>query len=108
MGILDFMDDHPGWASAGLIGLVGASLIGGCTYNSNPQSSRTLNPAGKQMKYQLPQDFKRMISVSSAGSEGDALITYESTEGEIISKKYNRMGLFETTTTIDWKQPNKK
>ena len=89
--------------TGGLIGLLGLILIGSCVYNFNPMSRRTMNPSGKRMEYRLPDDFKRMISVSSGGSEGDALITYESKDNKIISKEYNRMGLYETT--IDWTKP---
>jgi hypothetical protein len=111
MGLMDFIEEKmPGGLSgcftAGTSLIIGSILIGGCIYNYNPWSRRTMNPSGKQMQYQLPEDFKKMISVSSGGSEGDALITYESTDGKIISKEYNRMGLFETT--IDWNEPNKK
>jgi hypothetical protein len=106
MGIMEFLDDHPKLCISGLASLVGVVLIGSCLYNFNPYSRRTLNPAGKQMEYPLPDNFKRMISVSSGGSEGDVLVTYESSDGKIISKEYNRGGLWETT--INWNQPEFK
>jgi hypothetical protein len=86
--------------------LVGAVLVGSCLYNYNPLSRRTLNPSGKTMSYDLPADFKRMISVSSGGSEGDCFVTYENESGKIISKEYNRAGLWETQ--IEWKTPQGK
>lgn len=86
--------------------LVAMVLIGGGVlfYNYGCQSRRTLNPGGKTLEYELPADFKKMINVSSGGSEGDLMVTYENTNGDIITTEYNRKRLFETTTI--WTRPS--
>jgi hypothetical protein len=84
-----------------------AVFLGGTLlYNFGPHSRRTLNPKGKNLEYRLPPDFQKMISVSSGGSEGDVMITYETIEGNIVTKEYNRGNLFETT--IHWNPPQKR
>ncbi len=86
-----------------IIGAVITAIIGGVLYYEfGPHSRRTLNPAGKVLEYEFPVDYKRIINVSSGGTEGDIMLTYENLEGKIITKEYNRMGLFETT--IKWKE----
>lgn len=54
----------------------------------------------------LPDDFSRMINVSSGGSEGDLMITYETIDGKLITKEYNRAGLWETE--VEWIKPVKE
>jgi len=103
----NFIDKHLDFIVAGLIGSVGAVLLSFCIYNDyNPQHSiRLLNPT-KKIEYRFPDDCKKMISISPVSSEGDAMITYESTDGRIISKGYNRFGL-ETTVEGTKSKPEK-
>jgi hypothetical protein len=72
-------------------------------YEYGPSSRRTFNPAGRTLEYRLPDDFKRMINVSSGGSAGDVMITYETLEGKLVTKEYNKMRMFETD--IRWIKP---
>ncbi len=83
--------------------LVGVVLIGtaaGWWYEFGSDSRRTLDPRGKRMEYVLPDDFGRMINVSSGGSEGDVMLTYETKAGRFVTMEYNRKRLWETV--IDW------
>ncbi len=91
-----------------LIGsIIGAFAIGGVLfYNFGPNSRKTFHPKGTVMEYTFPADYKRIINASSGGSEGDMILTYENLEGKIISKEYNRLGLFETT--VKWKEPERE
>lgn len=73
-------------------------------YNYGPKSRRTLDPKGKTLEYRLPDDFNKIINVSSGGSEGDVMLTYETLNGRLVTKEYNRQRLFETT--INWTRPS--
>jgi len=101
MKIVDHIADNIAWYVGGLWAVL---ILGGLVYNFNPLSRRTLNPAGKVMEYTLPNDFHRMINVSSGGSEGDVMVTYETIDGKLFTKEYNRAGLWETD--IKWVRPN--
>jgi hypothetical protein len=83
-----------------IIGGIVAIVAGALYYNYGPHSRRTLNPAGTTIEYKLPQDFRRMINVSSGGSEGDMMLTYETLDGKLMTKEYNRLGLWQTD--IKW------
>jgi len=86
------------------VGAIATLLVGACAWEFNPWSRRTINPAGKTMQYKLPGHFEKMVNVSSGGSEGDVMMTYESVDGELKTKEYNRMGAFETD--IEWVRPS--
>ena len=86
--------------------IVAGTISGSLYYNFGPDSRRTLNPKGAVMEYTFPTDYKRIINASSGVSEGDMILTYENLEGKIISKEYDRLGLFETT--VKWKEPEEK
>jgi len=102
----NFLDHFGRHVGKYVVGTLASIIAGSLIYNFNPLSRRTLNPAGKTMEYILPDDFSSMINVSSAGSEGDLMITYENRNGEIMTREYNRGGLWETT--IEWKLPNER
>lgn len=86
--------------------VLGSIISRSLYYNFGPNSRRTLNPKGAIMEYTLPADYKRIINASSGGSEGDMILTYENLEGKIISKEYNKLGLFETT--VKWKEQKRE
>ena len=89
-----------------VIGAALSILISIGYYQSRPNSRKTLNPEGKNLEYKLPVDFKRMINVGSGRPQGDVMITYETTNGNIVTKEYNRGGLFETA--IKWTEQSEK
>ena len=75
--------------------------VGSCGfYMYGPHSRRTLNPIGKTIECNLPPDFDKMVNVSSGGSIGDVMITYETIEGKLVTQEVNRSGLWETR--IEW------
>jgi len=85
--------------------LTAAIIVGGVLYKT--QTGRgTINPNGATIERQLPNDYNRMINVSAGGTEGDMMVTYENKNGLVITKEYNRGGLFETT--VKWKMPEEK
>jgi len=86
------------------IGTTIAILAAVGIWEFGPGSRRTLNPTGTTLEYKLPDNFQRMINVSSGGSEADVMMTYETIDGKIITKEYNRMGAFETD--IKWVKPS--
>lgn len=79
-------------------------LLGGqILYNFGPKSRRTFNPKGMKLEQMLPEDFEKMVNVSSGGSEGDLMLTYQTTNGNYVTREYNRCGLWETE--VKWTVP---
>ena len=106
--IADSMDDHPKVWTFGAILTAGGIVFGGLYYDFGGETRRTMNPNGKTLEYKLPEDFNKMISVSSGGSEGDMMITYEDKKGNLLTKEYNRQRLFETTIKWSYVTPERK